>query len=477
MNIPFLSSFLKKNKKILALPESLLIKKLKYTSKKNKLPFFQDITIYHHNTSLFIPLLIIDNTRGIYLFEYKDWSYDDLKNAQIEKTSNQNASEDTLSYEKSHIFIKKRFNELKHNDGVPIFNYLLMENLNFYQYEHLDESFKELLPRGRIMFNDSSSDDILEKMIDGNRVKYNLPSASSIMSTLLTQYAILDNKDKSHLASNEQIEFINANLTSHSILNGLGGTGKTSIVLLKAILEMLKNPKFKILIIKPNNFSCDILKKKLLEMIERAIVEIDLTSIQIITPYTFINYPQKYVDLLICDDSWVYSKEFVNDIVNINTKKHLIIVENTHNNKLDKNHRRQDKTLIFHNTNQHAKALQIIASLLKNNLVNDILIFGSDLARVKLKDDLEYFVIDEITLLDTNKNLVNQNLKSLILSSYEDIHPLEAKFVILMNICFVDPQKLEYAFNLSTDSVFILYDTPSDNLTLLRNNFESNKNN
>ena len=67
---------------------------------------------------------------GIYLFEYKEWSYDDLKNATVSKATNQDSSDKSLAYEKTHEFIRQKFNELTHNDGVEIHNYLLMENLN-----------------------------------------------------------------------------------------------------------------------------------------------------------------------------------------------------------------------------------------------------------------------------------------------------------------------------------------------------------
>ncbi len=480
MNLSFLSSFFKKNDKTLELPESLLVKKLKLASQKNNLPIFQNITIYHHNKSFFIPLLLVDEKRGIFLFEYKDWSYDDLKNAKIEKASNQNSSQDTLAYEKSHEFIKKRFNELTHNDGVPIFNYLLMENLNLDQHKHLNSSFQDLLPEEKIMFSDSSEDDILKKILEGNRVSYNLPNASSIMSVLLTQYSVLDSNNKSHLASNEQIEFINTKLETHTILNGKSGTGKTSTLLLKAISEKLKNPKSKIVIIKPNKLACDILKKKLLEMIERAIVEVNPTSITVITPQEFIDNTPKNINILMCDDIWDYSKEFISDISNISNKEHLIIVENTnditHKNKLTKYFRNQEIELSFHNTNQHAKALQIISSLLQEHPSSDILVVGNDLSRVKLKDDLEDFINDKTILLDSSKGLINQDLESLVLSSYEDIYAKETKFVILMNICFADREKLKYAYKLSTESVFILYDTESDNLSAIRNNFEDQEN-
>lgn len=478
MKLPFLSSFFKKNEKTLEIPESLLVKKLKSVSKKNNLLIFQNITIYHHNENLQIPLLLLDENRGIFLFEYKDWSYDDLKNAKIQKASNQNTSKDTLAYEKSHELIKKRFNELTHNDGVPICNYLLMENLNFDQYKHLDQSFQELLPEDKVMFSDSSQENIIAKLLEANRITYNLPSTSRIMSILLTQYSVLDDNEKSFLASNEQIKFVDSELDNLSILSATHGSGRTTTLLLKAISEKLKNPQHKIVIVKPNKFSCDMLKKKFLEMIEYAIVEIDPASVIIITPDEFIGNPPKNIYLLMCDDTWAYSQDFITDIKNIKHKEHLILVENsdaqTHTNTLTKSFRNNNRTVSFYDTNQHAKALQIVSSLLQNNLVSDILVVGNNLGRVKLKDDLIDFIDHEALLLDGTKSLIDQNLESLVLSSYDDIYPKEVKYVILMNICFADIEKLKYSYNLATESIFVLYDTESDNLNAIRNNFESN---
>lgn len=478
MNFPFLSSFLKKNVVPLELPESLLLKKLKQISIQNNLPIFQNITLYHHNQKFLIPLLIADENRGIFLFEYKDWSYDDLKNAKIEKATNQETSHDTLAYEKSHEFIKKRFNELTHSADIPIFNYLLMENLNTNQYKNLDSSFQELLPYNKVMFNDSSLEDISGKMFDGNRVLYNLPNVSNIMSILLTQYSILDDKNQRYLASQEQIDFIDSPLVPFSILKAIPSSGKTSTILLKIISEKLKNSQLKVLIIKPNNLACDILKKKLLNMIESAIVEINPAAIEIITPNEFAENTPKHIDLLICDDSWAYSTLFINNLRKMKNKKHLILVETTTSTDTKNNLNKpfKDRKVIFHQTNQHAKALQIIGNLLKTYQASDILVIGNNLGRVQLKDDLEDFIDDNPILLDTTKKLLNQNLDGILLSSYDDIYQSNPKFVILMNVCFADTQRLKYAYNLSTVSTYILYDTESDNLTLLRNDFENKQN-
>ena len=478
MNLSSFTSLLKKNDhKSLELPESLLVKKLKSLANKHNLLIFKNITIYHHSKNFFIPLLMLEHKRGIFLFEYKGWAYDDLKNAKAQKATNQDSTQNTLAFEKSHEFIKRKFNEVIHNDGVPISNYLLMENLNLDQYKHLDTSFHELLPENKIMFNDTSEDFIYKKMMQDDTQVETTYDISNVMSTLLIQYAIIDTPDKIHLASKEQMKFIDSQLQPFEILKGSSGSGKTSSILLKAILEKLKNQKLSIAIIKPTNLACDILKKKLLDTVEHAIIELDPTSIEIITPILYKSTSKTY-DLTICDDSWACPQKFIAELKVVKNNKHVILVETSNkvndNLHFSQNFKNKYKDVFFHQTNVHAKTLQIIGTLLLTSKSNEILVLGNDLNKIEFKDDLEYYMKDEPMLLDGSKSLVDQNLDNLLLACYDDICSIEANYVILTNIALADTRKLEYAFNLCKKSVYILYDEESDNLNLIRNNFENN---
>ncbi len=478
MNLSFFTSFFKKNNnKTLELPQSILIKELISVANNNNLNIFQNITIYHHTQNFVIPLLIVDEKRGIFLFEYKDWSYHDLKNAKIEKATKQEASKDTLAFQRTHEFIKQKFNELTHNDGVPIFNYLLMENFNKEQYKHLNNSFKELLPEEKIMFNNSSPTEILNKMMKSDISKNKLPNLANIMGTLLIQYAIISKDKTMHLASKEQMKFIDSPLQKCYILKSLYGAGSTNTVLLKAILEKLKNPKLNIVIVKPTTLACDILKKKLLEIVEYAIVELDITTIEIITPKDIVQKSFKMIDLLICDDSQLYSNNFISKISKYKTS--LILVERYLKNEgklsFTKKYKSQNEQSILYQENPYAKTLQLIATLLINNSAKDIVVVSSNQSRENLKTDLEFFIEEKVISLDSSKNLIDQDLNSLILSSYEDINSLDVKFAILIDISSVDIYKLQYASNLAKEKVYILYQDECENLNILKDNFENYK--
>ncbi len=500
MDLSFLTSFFEKKKKTLTLPESLLVKKLKSITSANDFLVYENLTIYHHASNYFIPLLILDGSRGIYLFEYKDWSYDDLKNVKAQKAKNQTSSTDTLAFEKSQNIIKQRFNELTHSDGVPIFNYLLMENLNAAEYEHLDISFQELLPKKKVMFSDSSHAEILQKLEHASLIT-SLPTAADIMGNLIVQYSIIDNNSKLQLCTTEQMSFINTELDTHTILSCSAGSGKTSAVLLKSILEKLKDHEIKIIIIKPTTLACDILKKRLLNIIEHAIVEIDITSIEILTPVGLLNKHliklgketlgnSIYIDnilmqkkfsaanLILCDDSQLYPADFISYLKHIQEKEKLLLVSSDSEEKnytFEKSFRSKGREIHFIQTIEHAKALQLVSKLLESNDAKDILVVSNSLSKEKLNEDLESFIKDKAVLLDSSKNLINQDIDNLLLSTYAEINGINSKFIILMDVCFAPLKELEYAFGLAESSVYVLYEESCEQVESLRTNYESNQ--
>jgi hypothetical protein len=501
MNIPFLSKFFQKETKHLSLPDSILVKKLKAVARTNNLSLYKDTIIYHHTKSYLLPLMLLDTQRGLYIFEKKEWSYDDLKNATIEKAQNQAATKDSLSYQNTQDIIRKKFNELTHNDGVPIFNYLLMENLNAQEYEHLGESFQKLLPKDRIIFSDTSEEEVVKKLELVELPQKTLPTKDEIMGTLLIQYTLLDDNSNLKLCTQEQIDFIDAEIEGKINLQAKTTTGKSSALLLKAILTKLQKPNKKIVIIKPTKLAADILKRKLLETIEHAIIEIDLSNILILTPLELVNlhlsklkkdllYDKVYIDsllmrkkfhaadLILCDDANLLEEEFLNYLEHIQHKKPLVLVNDKRYSSdfsFTKKFTKKQRDIYFLQTNPHAKALHIISKLLQTSDASDIIVIANNLSKEKLKDDLEFFIEDKALLLDSSKNLIDQELNSLLLSTYTDAIGLKAKHTILLDFCFSNTEELEGAFELASESVYLLFEEECEEIKTLEENYESNK--
>jgi len=496
MNISSFTSLFKKKRQELSVPDTILIKKLTNLSKQSDLLVFKDVNIYHHTSTYNIPLIVLDTKRGLYLFETREWTYDELKNATIQRAQNQNSSEETLAFDKRQNIIRQKFNELTHSDGVPIFNYLLMENLNADEYQHLDDSFKELLPLEKIIFSDYKEDDIFKKLQDATPEKEELYSKDEILTTLLVQYGIFDLNNKLHFCTKEQISFIDRALKTITYLNGVGASGKSSVLLLKSIVELIKNPSLKIIIIKPTVLACDILKKKLLDLIEHAIIEIDLTSIEIITPLELLNIHQlklgrekltsisidsklmkksfDIADILICDDATLYDESFLSYLKHIQKKSKLLLVNSTNDSDFyfSTNFKENHKKVSFYKTNPHAKALHLISNLLKKD--DTILLVSNTLSAEKLKDDLFKFIVNEPHNLDSSLQLINQKEHKITFCSYSDINEFQTNHIILMDLCFTSINEIEYALNLSDISTHILYEEDCQEIKQLRNKYEQN---
>jgi len=457
----FASLFNEKTKKSkLPLLDSILLKNLKNICNNNNLSFYQNITIYHHKDSINIPLLILDPQRGIFLFEHKEWSFNDLNNFEVKKSSNNDSSKDTLAFDKINKFITTKFNEILHNDGVDIFNFLLVQNLSYEDYKHLDESKQDLLPYDRIIFNDSDEKSVLSKFCEVAQKNSFMPSKDFILANLFTQYLVFEDTNNINLATTEQIEFIQNVNYKVEVIYGHTHSGKTTSLLLKAILIKLKSSDADISIIEPTTLSCDKLKAKLLNIIEYAIIDIDITSIAVITPSEFKSQ-KKVAKYILCDDTNLLEDDFLNYLHSRASKSHLSLVnpKKEYKNIFKLTHKFNDikMNIEFINSNPIASAMQIISDYSSLENTSTLLCISSQDNKDDLSEDLKFFIKDKAVLLDSSKSLIDQEDSHTLLSDYENINAHKADIVLLLDVDTISEDKLTYAINLAKNKVYIIY--------------------
>ncbi len=499
MKLSLLSSFFKAKEETLIVPDSLLLKKIKLLSQNSNLIVYAYKEIFHHKNAYLIPLMIYDNLRGIYIFEMKEWSYDDLKNATASKAESVDNSKDTLAFDKTHAVIKQKFNELLHNDGVEIFNYLLMENLSSDEYEHLNESLQAILPKDKIIFSDSDSSEIFKKLQNAAPENHLLPSADTVLGTLFIQYAIVKNSGEIHLCNDAQTAFIDAKIRGLQNLSAPAKSGKSYTLLLKSLKELFQKERQKIILLKPTTLSKDILHKRFLELIEHAIIDIDLMAFEILTPMELINrhltklkmprlddalyIDEKLMqksfdaaDLIICDDANLMPQNFLSYLKHIQKKSDLILVNDANEElafSFTQSYLPQEREIHFYKTNPHAKALHLVSSLLQSAKASEIVVISNTLSREKLKDDLSSFIEDETLIIDASKHLLEQKFDSLLLTTYSDIVDIDAKHVILMDVCYGNKDEITYACSIATQTLKILYEEDCQEIERLKETYES----
>ncbi len=480
-----------------------IVERLKIVATENNFYLFENITIYHNFEQITIPLLVLDRQNNIYLFEFKQWSIKDLKNSTIKKTINKRSKSNNLAFNEKQKFIKKRLNEVCDCDEIQIFNFLLIEKLSSQQYMTLDPSVQDLLPQNQIIFNDLSEDEIFQKLTTISTQEEPFQN-NTHTSYLFIQYMILSQDEKNvFLASKEQLLFLNADLKHHIVIHAPEFSGKSNVLLLKAIFEKLKNPELDITIISPTALSCDLMKQKLLHITELAHVAVDITAIEIIPPTTLINKhlsklhkplleDQIYIDntlmsknfkaakLIMCDDADILPNDFIAYLIHIQKNDSLVLISNNiilkHQYSFTKTFLEKKPSYLFIKSDPYANALHIISKLLQEHSPQEISVISTNLTREKLYDDLKFFIEDKASLLNSSLNLLYQELDNLLLSTYEQINTKRVNFILLLDICSASMKELEYYCTLGNNSVYLLYEQECEEISILKDKFASKKN-
>ena len=480
MKLSFLSSLFKKDKKSLRIPDSLLIKKLKNLSEEQNFFIFDNITLFHHASEYYFPLILLDESRGLYIFEKKEWAYDDLKNAKVQKAQNQKTSKDTLSFQKKQDIIHQKLKELRHFSDLPIYNYLLMENLNADEYEHLDISFQELIPIQKVIFSDTPQEEILKKLQTAQVNPANRYTKNDILGNLLIQYTLLDANKEPQFCNPQQRAIIDHEVYGLESLQAPKRSGKTSTLLLKAIFHVLTHKNSQVLIIKPTHLACDILKQKLLDIIEHAIIDFNILDILIVTPYEFLDIKKSDIpQLVLCDDANLFKNDFILQLIDLQKEANLLLVNYkiaTYTHTLQTVYPFHNKSITFYHAHKQAKALLLIARLLKENKAHEIMILSNTQTQQELIEDLEYFIKESTTFLSVEEPLRLQTLDALIFVKNSNIDELNPKHLLILDAQEADMQHIELSIQKTSHSVHIVYEKLTDKITSLKEKYDSHKN-
>ncbi len=308
-------------------------------------------SIYLRQEAHTVEALIFDPDHGIYLLDYCDWRYEELKGATVEHPNPDDKRARDVNLDTLHEFIRGKFNEILHTDPCDIKNFLLLEHLSAEEFDQLDMSFHKFLPKDRLIFAQESAEESLAKLHAAIPKRDHTLNIPNVLGALFFHLQI--SSDNLHteraLLSLEQRHFIESELPPLSTLCGPYGSGKSSLILLKAILILLQKKARSILIVAATQVACDLLKKQMLEIVEYAIIDIELTSIRILTPEQLIaqHYQKLYkkesfsfakitpkmlshhydaADIIFCDDSHLLDNSFVSYLYHLQRKHTLCLV-------------------------------------------------------------------------------------------------------------------------------------------------------
>ncbi len=472
MSFSFFSFFKRDTPKELSTPSKLL-STITYAKNKYGINVFTHKTIYHRDKSITPYSLLFDKYRGFYILEQKFWNFEDLRDVKVSVNDKEKKDKSDIKVDEIEEFITLKINEILHYDASSITKFLLLDNLTRAEYESLDPSFINLVPRSKVIFSDDEESAIFEKFRSAiDKLKLPLKEVD-IISALYPLNAILDN-GKSKCLTNTFQENLLEDVSTKVNYISTHGSGKSSLAILKALYRKISTND-DVLIIAMTQVACDLLSQKLLELIEYSMLDIDPTSIPIITPAQFHTqklgktslYKKSFkkADLIIVDDAEFFDKADLNELNNLNTSLVLLSTYSLNycdNEIFDEGSYREEKDFKVSvlKGNMFLNTMLLLKKITKTYDFSEILIICEDNTELKaVLEDFNSFIDENTKQLNAYQHLVFQNHEKIsILNVNECIGLQKSVSIVFTQSTNIDEDKISYALNRASKEMYLLYD-------------------
>jgi hypothetical protein len=488
---------------------------LKSVCSLNDLILLEDATVFSRRESTQIPLLLFDPFRGFYVFDAKSWDYPYLKDAKVKAAVQSTSMQNNIRVDAHQALITQKLNEVLHHDGCAVTNFAILERLTEEEFDSLDDSFTALLPKDRVFFADESPQSMLQKLHSVAHYYETPLEPAPLLGSLFVQFGILPDErhPRMRFASEDQRHFItHVPEAPVSQLVGTYGSGKSSALLLKAVYEKLTAPQQRIVLLEPTVSACETQKERLLQLNKHALMTLDDTAIEIMTPSELIalHYEKLYkkkppemaeidmkmmksrfdiADLILCDDALLLDGITLSYLKHVQEKSRLILaavhpVDETYpTHTLPGSFRCKDTLLSLIESadeapagtpdeesfrcisgNAYLHSLVRLGELLKTKKPEEILILTADgEMAVSMRDEINGYFGETAQLLPTSAPH-HQKTKAtkMQITEIENASGLENSAVILCGICDTRPELLRYALGRAAESVSIILDDRCD---------------
>ncbi len=461
--------FQKKSQHIDELPldstNTLQIDFIKEIVKEEDGLFFENFPLFYKEKHINIDLLLFIPYRGLYFGEMFAWDFNALQEMSIQRSSKKNKNRSTTHLETTELAIHQKLEDILSFDSTVCERFIWMSRLKEEEFNDLDPSFHELLPKERLIFSDSSKESIHYK-IDSMAQKLNEPySTLKIMGSLRSHTLILPTEEKPYgeFLSEEQENFLETDFSDTvTTLFGEHNSGKSTLIIRKALLLLLTNPKDKVLIITPTLIGGEILRNELISLLEYGALKIEHESLRFYTPIGSEKIEELAIfqsaSTILCDDSHLLEKHFINSLIEHRAQRWILLsMYNTYSPLSDSSfilYKNYQKNIPFKKLPTTAKQalttllLELRTHIFSTSSEKTIVILANDAKLFHYKEAIdEYFGINS-RVLNKDFSLQYQNLDDLIITTPEYTHGLHIPHVY----CIVSDEEENYTYALSRAS-------------------------
>ncbi len=426
--------------------------------------FFSDFKLYLYDSVITVDLLLFIPNRGLYVGEKIPWRADELQDATVERSTPGGKKKRTTRFDTVESAIHRKLKNVLSFDSTPCERFAWMEHLSEEEFDALDPSFHELLPKSRLVFSGDSPSSALEKLEKLAPFQSDPYSTLKVIGSLNAHTLLLPTPDTPFGAflSEEQRRFLDAEFADTvTTLYGASGSGKSTLLLRKAIKSILENPKHRVLIITPTLLAGELLRNKLVSLIDYGAFNVPLDAISFYTPQ--LSEPLKGLavfeeaSIIFCDDAYRLDSTLVEMLKEHRGKRWLVIATAIEPNSIENlwvllNHYRDAKvhaTLECSREDLMFTLMMELRKRLSDTPSHDLMVVLPEqtmLLQFKYAID-EYFHLNSRMLIP-GFSLQYQNLDDLILATADSISGLRIPHLVLI----VPDNADDYTFALSRAS-------------------------
>lgn len=280
--------------------------------------FIPDFKLFLYDTTTPIDLLLFMPHRGLYYGEKISWRFDELKEASVQRASASAKKNPTTRFNAVETALRQKLAAVLSFDSTPCERFIWLENLKKDEFEQLDPSFHELLPEARLIFADDTPLSARSKLENLAPFQPEPFSQTKIFGSLSAHTLLLPAQGSPFgiFLSEEQMLFLKTEFANTlTTLYGSSGGGKSTLILRKALMLVLQNPGSKVLIVTPTLLAGELLRNKLVSLLDYGALKIPFDSILFSTPQASIPLEKiKFYDDVIavfCDDAYRMEESYI----------------------------------------------------------------------------------------------------------------------------------------------------------------------
>ncbi len=259
--------------------------------------FYTKAVIFNQKEKKSVRYIMIHPSAGLVLFNYFNYSALELENVTATLAKGKTSKADIRTMDDKG-FIQQRFEEMFNTQIAPVRSVLICPNLSEGEFDYLDESFHQYIPKTLALFNDSTQQHYEAVVLGEKRESYD---TDKIKQALFGEFIV---PEKNTLMSDEQQDAVHKEIKHALNIKALPGSGKSSLLVAKAMHAKMNNPQMEMIIF--GKLPCNVhhLQSLIFHFSENShwgLNPADITVSSFESIKKRLHSKEKY-DLIVCDD-------------------------------------------------------------------------------------------------------------------------------------------------------------------------------